>query len=99
AEALGLDAFRERVKIYGTDIDNDALNQARQASYTLKDLEDVRPDLHEKYFEPNGDRRLFRKDLRRNVIFGRHDLMQDAPISRLDLPASRHCPLYLNPTP
>ncbi|HJZ91756.1 MAG TPA: CheR family methyltransferase [Gemmataceae bacterium] len=96
AEALGLDAFRERVKIYGTDIDNDALNQARQASYTLKDLEDVRPDLHEKYFEPNGDRRLFRKDLRRNVIFGRHDLMQDAPISRLDLLVCRNCLMYLN---
>src|SRR5262245_6923935 len=96
AEAMGLDAFRERVKIYGTDIDNDALNQARQASYTLKDLEDVRPDLHEKYFEPNGDRRLFRKDLRRNVIFGRHDLMQDAPISRLDLLVCRNCLMYLN---
>src|SRR5262249_41463098 len=29
AEALGPDAFRERVKIYGTDVDLEALNQAR----------------------------------------------------------------------
>jgi two-component system CheB/CheR fusion protein len=28
---------------------------------------------------------LFRKDLRRCVIFGRNDLVQDAPISRIDL--------------
>src|SRR5262245_4123092 len=96
AEALGLDAFRERVKIYGTDVDNDALNQARQAAYTVKNLEDVRPDLVEKYFERNGERRLFRKDLRRNVIFGRHDLMQDAPISRVDLLVCRNCLMYLN---
>src|SRR5262245_26010954 len=96
AEALGLDAFRERVKIYGTDVDNDALNQARQAAYTVKNLEDVRPDLVEKYFERNGERRLFRKDRRRNVIFGRHDLMQDAPISRVDLLVCRNCLMYLN---
>ncbi len=33
AESLGLEAFRERVKIYATDIDDDALTQARAASY------------------------------------------------------------------
>src|SRR5439155_6521131 len=95
-EQLGIDAFRDRVKIYGTDIDNDALNQARIASYTDKDLEEMRPELREKYFEPVGDRRLFRRDLRRNVIFGRHDLMQDAPISRLDLLVCRNCLMYFN---
>ena len=96
SEALGIDAFRERVKIYGTDVDNDALNQARVASYTDKDLEEVKPELREKYFESVGDRRLFRKDLRRNVIFGRHDLMQDAPISKLDLLVCRNCLMYFN---
>ncbi len=96
AEALGLEAFRERVKIYGTDVDDDALAQARQAVYAARDLEDVPPAIQEKYFEPAGDRRGFRKDLRRNVIFGRHDLMQDAPISRLDLLLSRNCLMYFN---
>jgi two-component system, chemotaxis family, CheB/CheR fusion protein len=95
-EVLGIDTFRERVKIYATDIDNDALNQARLASYTAKDLEEVPPELREKYFETAGDRRLFRKDLRRNFIFGRHDLMQDAPISRLDLLVCRNCLMYFN---
>ena len=31
AEALGTDAFRERVKIYATDVDEEALSQARHA--------------------------------------------------------------------
>src|SRR5262249_12320252 len=96
AESLGMDAFRERVKIYGTDIDNDALNQARQAAYSDKDLEEIPKDLQEKYFEFVGNRRMFRKDLRRNVIFGRHDLMQDAPISRLAMLVCRNCLMYFN---
>ena len=36
AEALGADTVRERVKIYATDVDEEALNQARLARYSHK---------------------------------------------------------------
>jgi two-component system, chemotaxis family, CheB/CheR fusion protein len=39
---------------------------------------------------------VFRKDLRRSVIFGRHDLIQDAPISKIDLLVCRNILMYLN---
>jgi two-component system CheB/CheR fusion protein len=48
AEAMGTDAFRERVKIYATDVDEEALATARQASYTDRQLEDVAEDLRSK---------------------------------------------------
>jgi two-component system CheB/CheR fusion protein len=96
AEALGEDTFRDRVKIYATDVDEDALAAARQASYTRNDLEDVPPELLERYFEDTGSRFLFRHDLRRSVIFGRHDLIQDAPISRVDLLVCRNTLMYFN---
>jgi two-component system, chemotaxis family, CheB/CheR fusion protein len=96
AEALGADTVRERVKIYATDVDDEALNQARLARYADKRLEGVPPDLLERYFEPNGDGYVFSKDLRRSVIFGRHDLIQDAPISRIDLLVCRNTLMYLN---
>jgi two-component system CheB/CheR fusion protein len=50
-DALGTDQFRNRVKIYGTDADDDALSTARQATYTAKDLEDVPEPFLERYFE------------------------------------------------
>jgi two-component system CheB/CheR fusion protein len=96
AEALGADAVRERVKIYATDVDEEALNQARQARYTAKRVESVPPELLERYFEHNGNGYVFSKDLRRSVIFGRHDLIQDAPISRIDLLVCRNTLMYLN---
>jgi two-component system CheB/CheR fusion protein len=96
AEAMGTDALRERVKVYGTDADEDALNQARLANYSAKDLEPVRPELRERYFERTDSRFVFRPDLRRSVIFGRHDLVQDAPISRLDLLICRNTLMYFN---
>ncbi|MDJ0576780.1 MAG: CheR family methyltransferase [Xenococcaceae cyanobacterium MO_234.B1] len=96
AEAIGIENFRQRIKIYATDIDEEALTQARHASYTDKHLKPVPNDLRQKYFETTGGRYVFRPDLRRAVIFGRHDLVQDAPISRLDLLVCRNTLMYFN---
>jgi len=96
AEALGDDEFRERVKIYATDVDDDALNTARHAAYSDKQVVEVPAELREKYFEQVDGLYFFRKDLRRQVIFGRHDLINDAPISRVDLLTCRNTLMYLN---
>ncbi|HUQ26024.1 MAG TPA: CheR family methyltransferase [Burkholderiales bacterium] len=96
AEAMGADAFRERVKIYGTDVDDEALNQARLSSYTAKEIEGLDPALRTRYFDLANGRYVFRTDLRRSVIFGRHDLVHDAPISRLDLLICRNTMMYFN---
>jgi two-component system CheB/CheR fusion protein len=96
AEAIGLDAFRERVKIYATDVDEQALSIARYATYNATEVEGVPPDYLERYFERHDNRYTFRKDLRRFVIFGRNDLIQDAPISRIDLLVCRNTLMYFN---
>src|SRR6266850_3389422 len=94
AEHLGIEAFRRRVKIYASDVDEDALMQARHATYSASDVEDVPPELLSKYFERIDDRYLFHKDIRRSIIFGRHDLLQDAPISRVSLLVCRNTLMY-----
>ena len=95
-EALGMDAFGRSVKIYATDVDDDALGKARQAIYLPKDVETVPPALLSKYFEPVAGKFVFLKDIRRSVIFGRHNLFYDAPISRIDLLLCRNTLMYFN---
>ncbi len=95
-EAMGEQEFGQRVKIYGTDVDEEALTQARQAVYSEKGVESVPEDLRGKYFEQADSRYSFRKELRRAVIFGRHDLVQDAPISRVGLLVCRNTLMYFN---
>src|SRR5215468_8354671 len=97
AERVGPDAFRGQVKIYATDVDEDALAVARQATYTERDLAGLPEGYQDRYFESlGGSRYVFRKELRRSVIFGRNDLVQDAPISRIDLLACRNTLMYFN---
>jgi two-component system CheB/CheR fusion protein len=93
-EALGVEQFRHRVKIYATDVDEEALAQARLAGHSSREIEAVPQHLVERYFELIGTRYAFRNDLRRSLIFGRHDLVQDAPISRLDLLVCRNTLMY-----
>ena len=96
AEAMGAEQFRDRVKIYATDVDEEELAIARQATYTDRQIEDLPGNLRDKYFDHMNDRWMFKKDLRRSVIFGRHDLLDDAPISRVDLLLCRNTLMYFN---
>src|SRR6202034_2912000 len=56
----------------------------------------VEDDLRQKYLERAGSKYSFRRDLRRQVIFGRNDLTHDAPISRVDLLVARNTLMYFN---
>jgi two-component system CheB/CheR fusion protein len=94
ARVLGDEAFRNRVKIYATDVDGDALDYARLGSYVPRQIEDVPREALDRFFERTEQRYVFRKDLRRCVIFGRNDLIQDAPISRIDLLLCRNTLMY-----
>jgi two-component system, chemotaxis family, CheB/CheR fusion protein len=97
AEALGEDDFQRRVKIYATDVDEDALTRARQGAYLRDSLKPLPKGYAEKYFERGANGYTFRTDLRRSVIFGRNNLVQDAPISRIDLLVSRNALMYFTP--
>ncbi len=98
ANHLGIDETARRVKIYATDIDLEALAQARAAVYSDKSLHDVPEELRATYFEPDIHQRgwVVTPTLRRTVVFGRLDLTRDPPISRVDLLACRNTLMYLN---
>jgi two-component system CheB/CheR fusion protein len=97
ADVLGEEEFRRRVKIYATDVDEPALNIGRHGIYGPTQVEPVPPAYRERYFERAGTGYVFRNELRRSVIFGRHDLVQDPPISRIDLLVSRNTLMYFTP--
>jgi two-component system, chemotaxis family, CheB/CheR fusion protein len=95
AEALGIRQFCRRVKIYATDLDEAALLTARHATYAPREVENVPPDLLERYFERTNNHYVFQRELRKCVIFGRHNIVHDAPISRIDLLLCRNLLIYL----
>ena len=94
-ELLGATAFARRVKIYATDLDEAALNTARHATYLPRDVENLPAPLLQKYFERTNNHYVVSRDVRKAVIFGRHNVVADAPISRVDLLVCRNLLIYL----
>jgi len=83
------------MKIYATDIDDDALNTARRGEYPAESLRRVRAEWRNRYFNDKGIPRVNR-ELRRLVIFGKSNLAQDAPISHVDLLLCRNVLIYFD---
>jgi len=96
AELLGSHHMKEKVKIYATDLDEEVLQIARQASYQLKDVKALSPDWLKKYFVAHGNQYTVCRDLRKVVIFGEHNVISDPPISKIDLLICRNLLIYLN---
>ena len=83
------------IKIYGTDIDEDAVNAARRGEYPLDSLRHLRTEWRNKYFHGKGLMRVNR-EIRRLVIFGRSNMTQDAPISHVNLLVCRNVLIYFD---
>ncbi len=96
AEAVPGEIFPDAVKIYATDLDYPALEKARRGVYSAKEVEPIPDDLRKKYLKKTKDGYAFANGVRRSVIFGKHNLLRDAPISRLDLLVCRNTLMYFN---
>ncbi|HEX2100286.1 MAG TPA: CheR family methyltransferase, partial [Candidatus Synoicihabitans sp.] len=84
------------VQVFACDLDEDAVHVARAGFYPDAITADVSADRLRRFFvkEHNGYR--VRRELREIVLFAAHDLLKDAPFSRLDLISCRNLLIYLN---
>jgi two-component system CheB/CheR fusion protein len=96
AEALGTEDFKTRARIYATDVDEQALTNGRLANYKSIAMKAVPAEYLDKYFKVTETGYSFDSELRQAVIFGKHNLVQDAPISRLDLLVCRNTLMYFS---
>jgi len=94
-EVLGTRIEEYEIKIYATDNDESALSIARRAEYAIESLRGVTPEIKAKYFTGERILRVVR-DIRRRVIFGRSNLLSDAPISHVDLLLCRNVLIYFD---
>lgn len=95
ADLLGPKLADYDVKIYATDIDDDALTAARRGEYSSEKMRRVRPDWRHQFFQGSNALRITR-DIRRMVIFGKSNLISDAPISHCHLVLCRNVLIYFD---
>lgn len=94
-EVLGIEQFRQQVQIYGTDVDADAILQAYQGYYSAYKVEAIPTALQERYFERKGEGYCWRQEPHSSINFHLHNLIQDPPLTEIDLLVCRNLLMYL----
>ena len=84
------------VQIFATDLDSRALGAARAGRYSNAIVGHVTPERLARWFVKEGDTYRVAKELREMCIFSPHNLIKDAPFSRIDLLSCRNLLIYLN---
>ena len=83
--------------LFGTDIDEQAIKKARQASYPDEIRDQVSPERLSRFFDRgNGQGYQIRKNIRDKCIFAKLNVLTDPPFVNMDLVSCRHLMIYLD---
>ena len=85
------------VQIFGTDLDEEAINVARAGIYLNSISIDVSPERLEKFFIKLDDHYQIKKKIREMVVFAEQNVIKDPPFTKLDLLSCRNLLIYFGP--
>jgi two-component system CheB/CheR fusion protein len=86
-----------QVKIFATDVHRGSLEHAARGVYEEETVGAVPPDRLARYFLRVGSAYQVVPDLRQTIVFAQHNVIKDAPFTRVDLIACRNLLIYLQP--
>ncbi|MEM9023452.1 MAG: CheR family methyltransferase, partial [Bacteroidota bacterium] len=95
-EGLGKQHSLNAIKIFATDIDEHALAFARKGVFQADELKGLSPELRKKYFIAAGDSFRISSEVKRLLIFSRHDITHDPPFLNIDLISCRNLLIYFD---
>ncbi len=85
------------IHIFATDVDDNALDNARVAIYTKESINDMDKDLLNEYFvEVEGGYRVA-EFIRKQIVFTHHNILSDPPFINQDIISCRNLLIYILP--
>ncbi|WP_094673686.1 CheR family methyltransferase [Hydrocoleum sp. CS-953] len=85
------------VKLFATDIDQEALAIASQGIYSDNIAQDIGRERLESYFVAEGSTYRIKKSIRSQVVFASHDLTKNPGFSQMHLVSCRNLLIYMQP--
>ena len=97
-ECMGAMQRHFNVQVFGTDIDEEAVNAARTGLYPASICADLSAERLSRHFvkEDDGQYRI-KKHIREMLIFAPQNIIKDPPFTKLDLLCCRNLLIYLEP--
>ena len=82
------------IKVYATDVDPGVLAVGSAGSYPVGSADHLTPERQAQWFTLQDERLLVKPELRQMVLFARHNLLEDAPFTRMDAVVCRNTLIY-----
>ncbi|HSK09942.1 MAG TPA: chemotaxis protein CheB [Vicinamibacterales bacterium] len=95
-ESLEESARNCPVKVFGSDLSDQAIQTARRGVYSESAVADVLPARLDRFFERFDGEYRIAKEVRDLCLFAKHDLTRDPPFARLDLISCRNVLIYFD---
>ncbi|HMO35206.1 MAG TPA: CheR family methyltransferase, partial [Gemmatales bacterium] len=85
------------VKIFATDVHRASIEFASSGLYAAGQLMDIEPQRLERHFTRRQEHFQVGHELRQMVVFAQHNLLKDAPFTKVDLVSCRNVLIYFQP--
>ena len=86
---------KPKAQIFATDLDSNAIEVARAGFYFSNIVSELSPQRLERFFIKKNNGYVVKKEIREMIVFAQHNLIKDAPFTRLDLLCCRNVMIYL----
>jgi two-component system CheB/CheR fusion protein len=82
------------LKIFATDVEQHNVDFGSAGVFSEAITTEVSPERLEKWFYKSGNHFVIKSDIRQNIVFARHNLLEDPPFTRMDLVTCRNLLIY-----
>ncbi len=86
-----------KIQIFATDLSEPSIAKARTGLYAESDLRGVSEERLARFFTKTDGMYRINKSIRENCVFAIHNLLKDAPFTKIDLISCRNVLIYLEP--
>lgn len=89
---------QQSFQIFATDVHRGSIELAGRAFYPESSLVNVSPERRDRYFIRSGSSYQLLPELRQAIVFAAHNVINDAPFTRVDLVSCRNMLIYFQPS-
>jgi two-component system CheB/CheR fusion protein len=82
------------IKIFATDVEQQNIEAAGAGMFSEAITAEVSPERLERFFSKRGNHFVVKAEIRQNIVFARHNLLEDPPFTRMDLVTCRNVLIY-----
>ncbi|MDO9213932.1 MAG: chemotaxis protein CheB [Methylococcales bacterium] len=85
-----------QLKIFATDVEQNHIDIASAGVYSEAIANELSPERLERFFTHTGSQFVVKNEIRQNIVFARHNILEDPPFTRMNLVTCRNVLIYFN---